>query len=385
MKIVFLCGSLEPACDGVGDYTRRLAGEMIRQGHQVAAVALNDTHLQELLMGRQHSEGVDLPVLRIPADWKPGLRLEYVRIWIEEFDPDWLSLQFVPFSFHPKGLSFGLGSLLKKLGKGRRWHIMFHELWVGMDINSPRKHIWWGQTQRLLIRQLIKKIKPAVVHTQTRLYQLLLLKLGVNALYLPLFSNIPLLNHSSPLPVEEQKRTPNFVLFGGIHPKAPVEEFAKEAALYAKKREEIGILTIIGRCGNEQSRWLSVCESAGLVVDLLGEQSPENISEVLINASIGISTTPTLLAEKSGSVAAMWAHKLPVIGISQPWSPREVNWLDPLAGIVEFRQGNLEACMNREFFIPPIKNVSGICRQLSESLLKTEGYGKSQLFMDEQG
>ena len=41
MKLIFICGSLEPGRDGVGDYTRRLAGELIRQGHQIAIIALN--------------------------------------------------------------------------------------------------------------------------------------------------------------------------------------------------------------------------------------------------------------------------------------------------------------------------------------------------------
>jgi hypothetical protein len=55
MKIIFLCGSLEPGCDGVGDYTRRLAGELIKQGHHIAAVALNDQYLQEEFTGMQQT------------------------------------------------------------------------------------------------------------------------------------------------------------------------------------------------------------------------------------------------------------------------------------------------------------------------------------------
>ena len=32
MKIVFICGCLEPGKDGVGDYTRRLSAELIDHG-----------------------------------------------------------------------------------------------------------------------------------------------------------------------------------------------------------------------------------------------------------------------------------------------------------------------------------------------------------------
>ena len=47
MKIAFLCGSLEPGFDGVGDYVRMLASEVIVQGHQAVIVAINDTHLKK--------------------------------------------------------------------------------------------------------------------------------------------------------------------------------------------------------------------------------------------------------------------------------------------------------------------------------------------------
>ena len=54
MKIVFLCGSLEPGRDGVGDYTRMLAAEIIRKGHNAAIVALADKYSLEPFIGTQY-------------------------------------------------------------------------------------------------------------------------------------------------------------------------------------------------------------------------------------------------------------------------------------------------------------------------------------------
>ena len=34
MKITFICGSLNPGQDGVGDYTRRLAAQLALDGHE---------------------------------------------------------------------------------------------------------------------------------------------------------------------------------------------------------------------------------------------------------------------------------------------------------------------------------------------------------------
>jgi hypothetical protein len=45
VKIVFLCASLEPGRDGVGDYTRHLASECVRRGHECTAIALHDPHV----------------------------------------------------------------------------------------------------------------------------------------------------------------------------------------------------------------------------------------------------------------------------------------------------------------------------------------------------
>ena len=61
MKIIFLCGSLEPGRDGVGDYVLLLSGELVRQGHQASIIALNDVYLQEEYFGYKETNGISLP------------------------------------------------------------------------------------------------------------------------------------------------------------------------------------------------------------------------------------------------------------------------------------------------------------------------------------
>ena len=191
MKIVFLCSSLEPGRDGVGDYTRRIATELIRQGHISAVVSLNDKYISHKFNGVQHSERIDLKVLRLPSTLSAKNRFKSAKNYIDEFNPDWLSLQFVIFGYQQKGLPFGLGHRLAFLGFGRRWHIMFHELWVGMEINTSIKHLLWGKIQRLLIKSLILQLKPKIMHSHTSLYLHHLANLGFESQILPLFGNIP--------------------------------------------------------------------------------------------------------------------------------------------------------------------------------------------------
>ena len=162
MKIIFLCGSLEPGRDGVGDYTRQLASELILNGHQAGIVAINDQHITDKFEGVQNLGSVSLRVLRLPSHIPALHRFKQARLWIDNFDPEWLSLQFVPFAFHPKGLPFQMGKLLTTLTGDRRWHIMVHELWVGMNKESSLKFFWWGVFQRQLIKALFNKVMPAM-------------------------------------------------------------------------------------------------------------------------------------------------------------------------------------------------------------------------------
>jgi hypothetical protein len=65
MKIAFITGGLEPGRNGVGDYARRLAGELIQLGHPAVIVGLNDSEVQERSVESQEIEGVSVPVLRL--------------------------------------------------------------------------------------------------------------------------------------------------------------------------------------------------------------------------------------------------------------------------------------------------------------------------------
>lgn len=370
MRILFLCGSLEPGFDGVGDYTRRLAGELIREGHQAGIVALNDEHLKDELNSVQESTGILLPVLRLPSHWLPIQRFQRAGLWIDDFNPEWLSLQYVPFAFHAKGLPFGMSRLLLPLGKNRKWHIMFHELWVGMHRGAPAKEVVWGIIQRRIIISLIKKLHPRLVHTQSSLYKAQLAKLGVRAILLPLFSNIPVIENAAVYlnnkeEIHYKKERISFVLFGGVHGGAPVEQFAKEVKAYSNKSGIMVSLIILGRGGNEQKHWEQTWTKQQLEVIMLGEQSPEEISKTMRFASYGITTTVFGKVEKSGSVAAMTEHGLNVICVAAAWQPKSMQLLEEIPGVIEYTQGKLES------FFHSAKVPSSFCKveEVSKSLI----------------
>ena len=371
-KILFLCGSLESGRDGVGDYTRRLAGELIRQGHAAAIISLNDKHISESSASYQESDNTTISVLRLSYLLHQEKRVEFATAWIANYHPDWISLQYVPFAFHSKGLPFGLANCLNKIGKGIRWHVMVHELWVGMDKEASLKFISWGWFQKQLIKSLITKLKPAVIHTQTNLYIKMLEKIGFKANHLPLFGNIPVVSNATKNELQYSElndtKTLSFVVFGNLHHSAPIDLFANEARLYKIASGINVVLKMIGRCGAEQPNWEKTWREADLTIEVLGEQPEEVISEVLSTASFGISTTPASLIEKSGTVAAMREHELTVLCISRSWHPRGFEELQLPVGIVQYKEGELKEFITAHSQKDNYTNISDITRQMTYSL-----------------
>jgi glycosyltransferase involved in cell wall biosynthesis len=367
MKIIFLCGSVDPGKDGVGDYTRRLAGELIRQGHECGIIGIMDKGTQEIIHEKQHSEYIEIPVLRLSYDKGYKLNCREAKGWVASFNPDWISLQYVPFSFHPKGLPFGLGREIQLLAKGRKLHIMFHELWVGIHKEASFKLQIWGLLQRAMIRSFIKNVNPFLIHTQTKLYQVQLKKIGVSAFFLPLFSNIKVAHYNSKIKASNNL---SFVLFGTIHPGAPIEEFLNCASKYALKNNLIIKIIFVGRCGQEQQKWIDICQTKKIVTQIFGEQLSNKISEVLSNSDFGITTTPLLTVEKSGTVAAMLEHGLPVLCISKPWHVKDFPKDYTPLGTQLFKDADLAHFLNAKNKNIIINSVSHISNQFLVSLLK---------------
>lgn len=374
MRIVFLCSSLESGRDGVGDYTRRLAGELIRKNHQVAIIALHDQHSQLELEESSQIDGIlEIKTLRLSCQlsWKNRIRI--ASEFVKKNNPDWISLQYVSFGFHHKGLPIRLAKYLKTINGNRKLHIMFHELWVGMARESPMKFVIWGWLQKRLFHSLLITLNPIIIHTQTLLYKISLKGLNVEAELLPLFSNIPVTRFiNTPATLQEieefRKKDINFVVFGTIYPNAPIDRFASESATFAKRYNVQISLTLIGRCGTERNHWINTWQSAGLLVTQLGEQPAEIISDILARATVGIGTTASVLIGKSGSVAAMREHGLPILCVADSWQAKGMNVQEVIPGITQYFDGSLESYLTNLHPIAPSNSLTKVANQFIESL-----------------
>lgn len=343
MKILFLCGSAEPGKDGVGDYTRRLAGELIRTGHQAQILSLCDKQVNSFISQTQIIEDTPVIVRRIPITTSYKQRLVWTQAILKEEAPDWISLQFVPYSFHPKGLPFWLPGFLKEVKGKYKWQIMFHELWIGIEKSSSFKNKLVGLVQKQLLRKINKSIAPDQVATQAKIYQYYLSKINIKADYLPLFGNVSVTGTK-----KENLDLLVFVVFATIHDKAPFEDFIIDLKEEFQGSHKESKFIFIGRNGYLLSSWIQILEKYAIGYELLGTSSEEKISEILMNGDYGISSTPYKISDKSGVLAAMREHQLPIINVAKLWIDQDALAIS-FKDIVHYKKGNL-----------PLNKFSGI-------------------------
>ena len=374
---MFICGSLEPGKDGVGDYTLRLVEAIAGLGHQASCVAINDRHLSdnfcytEAFSSPEH-KSVQIYRFSSHVAWKH--RLRELRRLAQLYEPDWISIQYVPYAFSKKGLSFRFTAGLRKILGAWNWHIMFHELWIGRK--SGIKDMAISLTQEALIKSLIRTTAPQVVHTNTQHYQSLLRRNGTESEILSLHGNIPV-----KIPNNEASSPESndwiFVFFGSLDVKwqpLPFFSLVEEARVISEKKSCRFIC--LGRIGDEgKSVWHSISSPSVRAqfpyfqFDALGEQSVGEVSAWLHSASFGISMAPIQWIGKSSSVAAMIEHGLPVIVPAYEVSSVKsaivsVSFLHQLLFIDS--QLPYALCRSRKF--PPRENVTLTARALLDSL-----------------
>jgi hypothetical protein len=334
MTILFVCGSIENGKDGVGDYTRRLACELIRQGHTCSIIGLMDKFISSQLLELQECDNQTVEVFRLPFSSGYKLNCSIARERIQKLKPEWTSLQFVLFAFDNKGLPFDLAYSFKKIiFDGTKLHIMFHELWVGMDTDASSKERLWGGVQKLIIFNIIRKLKPLVIHTHVELYRYKIAKNDYIVKILPLFGSIPFFTFNSKSYVSKNE----IVVFGGIHKGALIEDFVKILQENKDLFHQPIKIVFIGRNGSELENWKNICSRYCIDTDVLGEQPVDIISQKLQNSIAGISTTPLILAEKSSAVAALLDYNLTVLDLGRDWKPRAINDIKPLKEIVDYK------------------------------------------------
>lgn len=318
MKILFICGSLEPGRDGVGDYTRRLAAECIRQGVDCRIVALNDRHASSSVAIKESQCDGETKVecLRLPAAMQWRGRIGLAEEWRCEYSPDLVSLQYVPHSFHQQGLPFRLINLLSELPQTIRWHVMLHELWDGYGGVFSMKRNAVSLAQRCALRRLINSLAPTLVTTSNHQYRA---RLSGDVQVLPLFGNIdPVFGMGDNLlsadEIADDGRL-HAVVFGTFSSdQAGFDQQLQAIEQLGQRLGQQPILNLLGRRPDSPGHIDAAKKRFGResVVNH-GPLSGKDLSSWFRRMHIGISRSDAELFAKSGSTLALLEHGLPVL------------------------------------------------------------------------
>jgi hypothetical protein len=309
-----MCGSLEQGRCGVGDFVLALASQLTSLGIKCTCIAIHDRYINEADdYSFRHSHIGNYDIFRFSADTPWRVKAKWLRVLIPSLDPNYISLQFVPYAYHAKGLPLSFLFCIYSLRNLCRWELTAHELWV--DPSLSRRYQLLSKLQCLLFLLLHRSLKPVVVHVTNHLYQSQLSLLSIKSRVLPLFSNIPLI----PLDVlpNRPEKVWRFVLFGSIYhewqPQILLEKI--ESARNVFNIRSCQFISVGKTSAYAEILWDSL---KGLSYPMftftrLGALPADKISEQLQLADFGISAVQDVLIEKSGSAAAMLAHGLPVI------------------------------------------------------------------------
>lgn len=316
-KIIFICGSVEIGKDGIGDYTRRLALQCNSLGKETAIIALYDSFIEQ----DQHENGM----LRISDKQTSETRLQKTLKFIDEFRPDGISLQFMPYAFHKRGVVLDQINFFKKITHGYPLEIMCHELWIGAEKGSSLKNQFIGKIQKFSILRFLKKLKPKIIHTSILLNQVLLTNEGFKAKILPLFGNIPIENNPSTdwiyealfpitdLNVENRSQFLVFGVFGTWYDNWDINSLFASISKDQSVRNKKIIVALIGNNGNAEKKLIHAqAKFPSIFFIQLGRRNEREISSFLHFIDFGIATTPYILLGKSGSFMAFIEHGVPV-------------------------------------------------------------------------
>lgn len=321
MRIALLCMSVEPGGDGVGDYVRQLARQLVIRGHACLVVALADRFVQQPSSAIDPADG--FAILRLPMAYWARSQLDLVVRQLEEFRADWASLQMVCYGFEKRGLLWRSSARFARLRLAPHRHLMFHELWIGAGRGSPLKERSVGWLQRRLLLRATRVWSPDVVHTSNAVYREMLRRANISAQELPLPGNIPIQEidpvAARRLILSQISTKGNPVLagvFGTIHPEWRDATWMDRVAAQCTQRGRRLVIVQFGRAGAGGLKVLTQLRrhAAGRVEFLeLGERPTPEISTLLQGLDFGTATTPWPLIGKSGTAAAMLEHGLPVL------------------------------------------------------------------------
>lgn len=296
---------------GISDYTRLLAQAARRRGAIVRRAMVVQPALSE--QTEADTVGLDYGPKRLARE-------------LDDFDPDWVLLQFTPGMFRRGKFIYPTLARLGRVARHRRVIIIVHENWRGM-MDGANLRGWLLQAlRRLEFVWGCRAWAPARMFCSNAGHLGELQRVGFPAELLPIYSNIQPAPGTILPPDRQAARAatgeaallaPGLmvgVIFARIHPDWACEELLAALSRQAAAQRRRLLVVSIGETGYRDEGWNRVVRAVGAESTLkLGLSSAEKVSRVILSADLGLSATPIAFWGKSSACHTMVAHGIPMV------------------------------------------------------------------------
>jgi hypothetical protein len=294
LKIIQITPNFPPMIGGVADYASIMSNFFTSSGCEVKTIVASSNfewnyENDKNTIWLNNSEGKHL------AEVLSSLGIENVV------------LHFSGYGYAPRGLCNWLVSglsLWKKSCSSSRLITIFHELYA----TGPlwRSSFWTSNAQKRIASTLAFLSDLAVTTSQSNYDKLKSMSRELPIKVLPVFSNVGELKFPDSL----QNRKPLAILFGGSGRRKKVyDALARQMKSLAKAFELLGIKEVI----DIGPRIDVPLHLAGYTVRTLGSIPPQEVSNWLSCARVGLLDYPVDVLTKSSIAAAYFAHGLLVV------------------------------------------------------------------------
>ena len=311
MKLLFICDNFPPVVDGVGDYTYHLSNQLAQRGHAVSVICSRKAEIAQYA-GTQTA----VRVMPAVAGWNRQA-IGTIMDLAGEIQPDWVILQYVPYSYNHYGVPFWLRGLASGLkARGYKLAVTCHEIFIDLELSKAK---YWpvAISQRLIAFSLVGMADRVIVSIDRTRRQL--------GRYQRKVTRIPIGSNIVPVPVTDdqvqalrRELAPKgeflFVSFGIRDQEAALRVLADlvKAGLPAR-------LVLLGKLRPEQRQKTEQLIGTLVLegrVTLTGYLDNDRLFRVLCSgdAFMLLEEKRGGLTTKSGSLAAAYAAGLPVIG-----------------------------------------------------------------------
>lgn len=278
-------------------------------------VATHEEELNAVTEESQDEGDLLVATIRLPASLGTSERRHLLEGCVSDFRPDWISLQYVPYSFAENGIPWQFALTLRHLSGSAKFEIMFHELWLRHRAISDVKGRSIGAAQRFVTLRIAKVLRPEVIHTHIPINRDELTQNGFDVSPLPLFANIGYVEGATAAGTEKDHSAYRVAFFSRLESPPPVQRVLTAIAdwcLINDRKLEVALL------GGGKAKVASAAEAIRAAVPTatvlpVGYLSAEGVSAWLTTCDLALTPIPRHSLGKSGTVAAFLEHGLPVI------------------------------------------------------------------------